>query len=76
MFISYHYAAKSWTNHERQSALAGQLLSSEQRVLPARFDDTELPGLLPTIGYVDLRVTDPESLVVMILSKLGQWRGA
>jgi hypothetical protein len=30
---------------------------------PARFDDTELEGLRPTVGYLDLRKIAPETLV-------------
>ena len=32
----------------------------------------EIPGIRHTIGYVDLRVIDPDSLAVMILQKLGR----
>jgi hypothetical protein len=40
-------------------------------VLPARFDDTELPGLRPTMGYVHLRQVAPLTLVEFVLKKLG-----
>jgi hypothetical protein len=70
MFISEAYAAKSWTRHERRSALARALVEEDEYVLPARFDDTELPGLPPTIGYVDLREVAPASLVEFVLGKL------
>ncbi len=71
MFISEAYAAKSWTRHERRSALARALVERDEYVLPARFDDTELPGLPPTVGYVDLREVAPASLVEFVLGKLG-----
>jgi TIR domain len=54
IFISEHYAKKMWPNHERRSALARSVESKREYILPSRFDSTELPGLRPTIGYVDL----------------------
>jgi len=41
-------------------------------ILPARFDDTEIDGLRPTIGYLDLRALSPEELGRAILEKLGR----
>jgi hypothetical protein len=55
MFISADYAEKVWTRHERRSALARVIEEGGDYLLPARFDDTELPGLRPTTAYVDLR---------------------
>ena len=45
---------------------------NEQReyVLPARFDDTELPGLLPTVAFLDLRRETPQSFAQKIIRKL------
>jgi hypothetical protein len=71
MFISEAYARKPWTVHERRSALARALEEEGEYVLPARFDDTELPGLRPTVAYVDLRELAPQTLVEFILEKLG-----
>lgn len=70
MFVSSHYAAKAWTNHERKHAQAGALQRGEDSILPARFDDTEVPGLANTVGYVDLKTTTPEQLAKMIKRKL------
>jgi hypothetical protein len=39
-------------------------------VLPARFDDSELPGLLPDVVYVDLRDYTPEQFADLIVAKL------
>jgi hypothetical protein len=72
MFVSRHYAEKMWTRHERRSALARTLEERVEYVLPARFDDTEIPGLRPTIGYQDLRHISPEQLGKLILQKLGR----
>lgn len=72
MFISQNYADKIWTNHERQSALAKAIEEKVEYILPARFDDTKVPGIRPTLGYVDLRKKSPEQLSKMILQKLGR----
>jgi hypothetical protein len=72
MFASRWYAEKLWTRHERRSALAKALEARGEYVLPARFDDTEIPGLRPTIAYQDLRKMNPESLGTLILEKLGK----
>lgn len=74
MFISRHYAEKVWTTHERRSALARALEEKTEYILPARFDTTEIPGLRPTIGYVNLSDKSPEQLGELIIQKLGKRR--
>ena len=71
MFVSEAYARKPWTRHERRSALARALEEESEYILPARFDDTDLDGLPPTIGYLDLRQYAPATLVDFLLEKLG-----
>ncbi|HEY0427493.1 MAG TPA: TIR domain-containing protein [Pyrinomonadaceae bacterium] len=70
MFISKHYAEKDWTNHERKFAQERAFKLQEDCILPARFDDTKIPGLPSTIGYVNLQKTTPEELVEMIAAKV------
>ena len=70
MFISAHYVAKAWPNHERQQAQARALVAKEEYILPARFDDTEVPGLTNTVGHIDLRNTSPAQLADLIGQKL------
>jgi hypothetical protein len=70
MFISKAYAKKPWTRHERRSALARAVIEEREYVLPARFDDTVLPGLRPTIGYLDLRTVAPETLVEHLVKRV------
>lgn len=70
IFISKYYAGKMWTNHERRSAFARAIEEKREYVLPARFDDTELENLPPTIAYIDLRKETPESFARKIIKKL------
>lgn len=70
IFASAHYKKKLWTNHERRSAQARAFSEHSEYILPARFDDTEIPGVPPTIGYIDLRSLDPKEFAEMISEKV------
>jgi len=70
IFISEHYKRKLWTNHERKSAQARSFSENEDFILPARFDDTEIPGILPTKGYIDLRGKSPSQLTELVCKKI------
>ncbi len=72
IFISKEYTAKVWPNAERQSAQARAMQEREEYILPARFDDSPIPGLLPTVGYIDLTETSPAALSDLITEKLGK----
>jgi hypothetical protein len=72
IFVSKEYAGKQWTTHERASAQARAFAENREYILPARFDDTKLPGLNDTTGYIDLRHTTPERLAELIVEKLKQ----
>ena len=45
IFISAAYVTKPWTNHERESAQSRAFGERREYILPARFDDTKVPGL-------------------------------
>ncbi len=70
MFISEHYAKKAWTTHERKSMQERAYRESEEYILPARFDDTEIPGLYSTISYIDLNAKTPYEFTKVILQKI------
>jgi hypothetical protein len=70
MFISKYYPHKGWPTHERQSAQARAIRENKIVLLPARFDDTEIPGLPTTTGYVDLRAVSASQLAELIKQKL------
>lgn len=70
LFVSQRYAQKEWTRLESQSAMARALREKREYVLPVRMDDTELPGLLPTISYLDARRIQPEDLAARIARKV------
>ena len=70
MFLSKHYAEKLWTNHERQSAQARAFQESEEYILPIRLDDTEIPGIPATVGYLDLRSMSIPQIYQVLVEKL------
>ncbi|VEI70449.1 Uncharacterized protein containing a TIR (Toll-Interleukin 1-resistance) domain [Serratia fonticola] len=70
MFISEHYSKKLWTNHERKAMQARAFQESAEYILPAKFDSTEIPGVLPTTGFISLVDRTPENLVKIIHKKL------
>ena len=72
MFISKHYAEKVWPSYERRSAFERAIESKQEYILPARFDDTEIPGLRKTIHYIDLRRKTATELAELIFAKLGR----
>ena len=70
LFASAEYAARDWTRLERRAALARAVRERREYVLPARFDDTQLPGLLPDVSYIDLRSKTPQQFAATIAAKL------
>lgn len=70
MFISDAYGKKLWTNHERRAAQARAFQESQEYILPARFDETEIPGVLPTVGYISLSDRSPEDFASLVTRKL------
>src|SRR5215212_7755221 len=70
VFLSENYRKKLWTKHELRSAQARAFAESEEYLLPVRFDDTEIPGIHPTVGYIDLKAVTPAELAAMIKEKV------
>lgn len=71
IFVSAHYIKKAWTKHELKSAQARAFEESSEYILPIRLDDAKLPGLPPTIAYIDARTTPLTEISQMFVSKLG-----
>lgn len=71
MFISKEYALREWTNHERKSALARALKEKgSSYILPIRIDDTDLPGLPPTVSYMSLNEYTIEQIGDFLIKKV------
>lgn len=72
MLLSQNYERKLWTNHERKNAQVRAFQEKEEYILPVKLDDTQIPGIRPTIGYIDLRTTAVDELIKMVLVKLNR----
>ncbi|HEY5705454.1 MAG TPA: TIR domain-containing protein [Terrimicrobiaceae bacterium] len=71
VFISKHYGKKLWTDHERKSAQERAFKQHAEYLLPVRFDDTRLPGMRSTVGYLSVQSMAPKALADRIAAKLG-----
>ena len=70
VFLSQAYAQKLWTRHELESAQARAFREHKEYILPVKIDDTEIPGINETIGYIDLKSTSLEEIADMLVKKL------
>jgi hypothetical protein len=70
MFVSKYYKIKLWTQHERVSAQARAFRENSEYILPFRFDDTEIPGLLDLITYLTRSQYDCKGLADAIEQKV------
>jgi len=71
MIISDSYAKKHWTNHERKAAQAKAFKQNEEYILPLRLDETEIPGLHETVGYINYKTTGLKETINLLKEKLG-----
>lgn len=72
LFISQDYIQKRWTTLEWRAAQDRVLSESHEYVLPVRFDDSPLPGMAHTTGYIDARLHGPEKVAALIREKLAR----
>ena len=72
LLLSKHYATKVWTKHEREAAQARAFNENRPYILPVRLDETEIPGVLPTIGYLGWPPENEESIADAVVTKLGK----
>ena len=70
VFISADYAGQPWTRLERRAAFSRAVDEAGVYVLPARFDDTPLRGLLPDVAAINLREYTPEQFADLVVAKL------
>jgi hypothetical protein len=77
VFVSEAYARKAWTNHELKSAQSRAFLEkNEAYILPVRLDDTVIPGIRATMGYLDLRKVTIEEVATATLEKIAKAKAA
>ncbi|MDY6895675.1 MAG: TIR domain-containing protein [Thermotogota bacterium] len=71
IIVSKHYLRKMWTNHERQFAISNLLEKGNDYILQLKLDDSELPGISPTIAYLRLNHRSIDEIYKILLRKLG-----
>lgn len=75
VLISEHYATRRWPRHELRSAQARAFEEGREYILPIRVDDTEIPGILPTTGFLDARRFTPREIAALVLEKVSTLKG-
>jgi hypothetical protein len=74
IFISKDYVSKpfdmKYATYELKCAIARSIESMDEYILPIRFDDSEVPGLIPTIKYLNAKEKTPEQIADMFMEKL------
>lgn len=70
LLLSCHYKDSLWTNHERENAQARAFEERSEYILPIKIDDTEIPGIRKTIGYVHKSQFTVRKVVDLIVDKL------
>ena len=55
LFISKDYCSKPWPRFEAQQSIMRILQGESGRVLPVRFDQSNLPGLSKDISYLEIK---------------------
>ncbi|KAB2945274.1 MAG: TIR domain-containing protein (plasmid) [Candidatus Methanoperedens sp.] len=72
VFVSHNYAEKFWPRHELEQAQARAFRENEEYILPVRIDNTEIPGINDTRGYIDLRTTAMKDIAEAVITKLSR----
>lgn len=75
IFISESYCKKNWTILESEAAEERNFFTHDsethqQYILPVRFDNSEIPGLKSSWGYIDANKVPPEELAEKIVQKV------
>jgi TIR domain-containing protein len=70
MFISKDYVRKAWPRLERQHAQSRALVEKREYILPIRLDDTDVPGLPATVGYLDARGMRAKAVADILFHKI------
>ena len=71
IFVSREYVGRQWTNHERRSAQARALAErGGEYILPINVDESELPGMPATIGYLSLSEIGIDGIAEILIKKL------
>jgi hypothetical protein len=71
VLISKDYVERVWPRHESKAIIDRMMQTDRAFVLPIRFDDTMLPGLVNSIGHADAREQSAAEIATIICDKVG-----
>lgn len=75
VLISEHFLSSRWAgNWEWRAVLARMQQQQDTYLLPYTLDDTRVPGLNPTIGYVSAKEFSPTQFADLVVRKLRSTR--
>ena len=69
IFCSQKYTEKVWTAHELRQAQERAFMQNSEYILPIRLDNSEVPGINTTTGYIDYNKYTIDELVHLIIEK-------
>ncbi len=73
ILISQSYKEKRWTLHEWRAAQARALEEPDSDyIIPLRIDESDLPGLLPTVSYLKVSTENIENVASVIFNKVSK----
>lgn len=73
IFVSKEYKNHEYTNFERKSALARAVKEKgNEYILPIKIDNTDLPEISPTTGYLDIKKYSIEKIAEILIRKIGK----
>lgn len=70
VLVSKSYSTKAWTRHELRQAQSRAFTQDREYILPVRLDDSAIPGINHTIGYLDHAKHKSEGVAALLLQKL------
>ena len=70
IIASDNYDRKQWTRLELRQAQARAIEEHRDYILPLRVDDTDIPGIPRTVGYIDIRNTTVKRVADLLDSKV------
>lgn len=70
VFLSANYGRDGWTRLELDAALAREFQAGQDYILPIRLDDSRVPSILPTKGYVDWRHYSVDEIADLVRERL------
>ena len=73
ILISESYVQKPWTRLEKKSAQSRAFEEENEYILPLRIDDTKVPGILSTTGYIDYRNEPINEIISLLVQKINNY---